>query len=133
VFPGNENGLAGDELSGGLFRRGAAKTRKGGGALRLALVLATTGLAVGAALAGAGTAWADGNALQTIAKWQSDGYQVNIDRVGSGPLNKCVVTSVRNPNTITRLVRVGGRGPGPSYLVPVIVSKTVQVSLDCTS
>ena len=103
--------------------------------MRIALTLAATGLAVCGTLANAGTASADGNAEATIAQWQSDGYQVNIDRVGSGPLNDCVVTSVRNPNTQTQLVRVNRGGPnnrGNSFLVPVVLSRTVQVSLDCT-
>lgn len=80
----------------------------------------------------AGFAAAD-SAQATINQLQSQGYTVNIDKVGSGPLDKCVVTSVRNPNTQSYFVRTGGRGGGPSYLVPVITSKTVQVSLYCAS
>ena len=101
--------------------------------MRAALTLAAAIVATGAVFtAPAGFASADqGAALNTITYWQEQGYQVNIDRVGSGPLENCVVTSVRNPNTITRLVRVGGRVSGPTYLVPVIVSRTVQVSLYC--
>jgi hypothetical protein len=105
--------------------------------MRMALTLAATALAVCGALATAATASAKGNAAATIDQWEANGYQVNIDRVGSGPLSACVVTSVRNPNTITQLVRIdrGGRGPdgrGSSVLVPVVVNRTVQVSLDCT-
>ncbi|HZA09917.1 hypothetical protein [Mycobacterium sp.] len=100
--------------------------------MRTALTLAAAGLAAcGAVLASAGTASADGNAQRTIADWENQGYTVNIDRVGSGPLDQCTVTSVRNPNTITRFERVDGRGPGPSVLVPIVVSRTVQVSLYC--
>ncbi len=102
--------------------------------MRTALTLAAAALAVCAVVATpAGIASADDSAQNTINYWEQQGYQVNIDRVGSGPINECVVTSVRNPNTITRLVRVGGINDiGPSYLVPVIVSRTVQVSLDCS-
>ncbi|MFZ0834920.1 MAG: hypothetical protein WAM92_17975 [Mycobacterium sp.] len=102
--------------------------------MRTVPALSAAALAVCAVVAGpAGIASADDSAQDTINYWEQQGYQVNIDRVGSGPLNKCVVTSVRNPNTITRLVRVGGINDiGPSYLVPVIVSRTVQVSLDCS-
>jgi hypothetical protein len=101
--------------------------------MRPAWTLAAAALAAGAAvLAPAGSAAADGNAQQTIANWQSQGYTVNIDRVGSGPLDKCQVTSVRNPNTITQFVRVGGRaGPGTSVLLPIVTSRTVNVSLYC--
>ncbi|MGE5693687.1 MAG: hypothetical protein ACM4D3_00140 [Candidatus Sericytochromatia bacterium] len=101
--------------------------------MRAALTLAAAATAMGVvAAAPAGVAAADNSAQNTINYWEQQGYQVNIDRVGSGPINECVVTSVRNPNTITRLVRVGGKHDGPSYLVPVIVSRTVQVSLDCS-
>ena len=82
-------------------------------------------MATGAALAApAGFASADNGAQTTINYWEQQGYQVNIDRVGSGPINECVVTSVRNPNTITRFVRVGGKNdntselPGPSDREP---------------
>ena len=99
--------------------------------MRAALTLATAvAAAAGVLAAPAGLASAD-SAQNTINYWEQQGYQVNIDRVGSGPLQSCVVTSVRNPNTITRLVRENTRGPGPSFLVPVIVSRTVQVSLYC--
>lgn len=102
--------------------------------MRAALTLAAAAFATGVVVAApAGVAAADNSAQNTINYWEQQGYQVNIDRVGSGPINECVVTSVRNPNTITRLVRVGGRNDdAPSYLVPVIVSRTVQVSLDCS-
>ena len=81
----------------------------------------------------AGLASADQGAQNTITYWEQQGYQVNIDRVGSGPLQSCVVTSVRNPNTQTQLVREGGRDNRPSFLVPVIISRTVQLSLYCAN
>jgi hypothetical protein len=98
--------------------------------MRIALTLAAATLAAcGAIAAPAGVASADTSALQTIGQLEADGYTVNIDRVGSGPIEDCVVTSVRNPNTITRFVRVG-RGKD-SALVPVVVSRTISVSLYC--
>ncbi|MDT5012336.1 MAG: hypothetical protein QOH57_3953 [Mycobacterium sp.] len=101
--------------------------------MRKASTLAAAAVALGVIAAPAGLASADQQSAQgTIDFWQQQGYKVNVDRVGSGPLQDCVVTGVRNPNTITRLVRVNSRGPGRSYLVPVIVSKTVSVSLDCS-
>ena len=102
--------------------------------MRAALTLAAAALATGIVVAApAGVASGDDSAQNTINYWEQQGYQVNIDRVGSGPINECVVTSVRNPNTITRLVRVGGKhDDSPSFLVPVIVSRTVQVSLYCS-
>jgi hypothetical protein len=100
--------------------------------MRMALILAAAALATGVSAAPASIASADNGAQATISQLEAQGYTVNIDRIGSAPLDKCVVTSVRNPNTNTQLVRVGGRGPGPSVLVPVIISRTVQVSLDCS-
>lgn len=103
--------------------------------MQKALTLATAALTAGGVMAApAGFASAD-SPLETIGLLEAEGYTVIIDRVGSGLIEDCVVISVRNPNTITRFVRVGGRGGGrgDSVLVPVIVSKTIQVSLDCTS
>jgi hypothetical protein len=46
------------------------------------------------------------------------------------------VTSIRDPQTITRLVRIDRgeprRGNDDVDLVPVVVSKSISVSLDCT-
>jgi len=103
--------------------------------VRTVVALAAAALATcGAVAAPAGWAVADQSAQQVIQQWEDQGYQVNIDRVGSGPIQNCVVTSVRNPNTITRTVRTGGRFDNtPSTLVPIIVSRTVQISLYCAS
>lgn len=107
--------------------------------MRMALTLAAAAVAgFGAVAAPAAVASADTSAQDTIGQLEAQGYTVTIDRVGTGPLDKCIVTSVRNPNTQTQFVRVGGRGPfggggGNSVLVPVIVNRTVQVSLYCAT
>ena len=49
---------------------------------------------------------APGNAYATIGQLEAAGYDVNIDRVGSAPIEQCIVTSVRNPQDITRTIRV---------------------------
>ena len=92
--------------------------------------------AAGAVVAGpAAAAWADNSAQQTINQLQQQGYTVNIDRLGTAPMSQCVVTSVRNPQTVTQWVPyVGptlGRNRG-TVLVPVITSQTISVSLDCS-
>jgi hypothetical protein len=92
--------------------------------------------AAGAVVAGpAAAAWADDSAQQTISQLQQQGYTVNIDRIGTGPMSQCVVTSVRNPQTVTQWVPyVGptlGRGDG-NILVPVVTSQTISVSLGCS-
>lgn len=100
--------------------------------MRKALTTAAAVIAACGVVAAPGAVASADSAQNTITYWEQQGYTVNIDRVGSGPLQDCVVTSVRNPNTITRLERVGGRDNRPTWLVPVIVSRTVQVSLDCS-
>ena len=91
-------------------------------------VLIGTGLAA-AALSLAGTAAAE-SAVVTIGQLEAQGFDVKIDRVGSAPLNQCEVTGVRNPRERTELVRVGGRGDRD--FIPVVVDRTVTVSLDCS-
>jgi hypothetical protein len=97
----------------------------------MALALAAATVAVSAAiLAPTGTASADSSAATTIGQLEAEGYTVSIDRVGSAPLNECTVTSIRNPYTNYQWIRVGR---DPSVLVPVVVSKTIQVSLYCVT
>ncbi|MCX2933024.1 hypothetical protein ORI20_22385 [Mycobacterium sp. CVI_P3] len=103
--------------------------------MRTALALAAVA-AVGGIVAGpAATAWAEQSAQETINQLQQQGYTVNIDRIGTGPLSKCVVTSVRNPQTVTQWVPYVGPGKGNdrTILVPVVTSQTISVSLDCSS
>jgi len=38
-----------------------------------------------------------GEAEQTISRLESEGYDVIVDRVGSGDLSQCEVTGVRHP------------------------------------
>lgn len=75
------------------------------------------------------------SAVVTIGELQAEGFDVTIDRIGSAPLEQCAVTSVRNPQTETRLVRVesiGRNGKKNFDLVPIVVRRTITVSLDCT-
>ena len=101
--------------------------------MKLAITtLAATGIAAAtlalAAPAIAAPSSSGGSTQDTIAQLQSQGYTVNITRVGSGPLSACKVTNVRNPNTVTRTNRTG---PGNS-LQTIIVSKTIDLTLNCT-
>lgn len=86
-----------------------------------------TGLAA-AALSMATTANAE-SALITIGQLEAQGFDVKLDRVGSAPLNQCEVVNVRNPRERTEFVRVPG---DDGDLVPVVVKRTVTVSLDCS-
>lgn len=80
----------------------------------------------------AGFASAEESAQQVISRLQSEGYTVNIDRIGTAPLDKCVVTSVRNPQQVSQLVPYVGPGlGGDRILVPAVTSQSVSVSLNC--
>ncbi len=69
-----------------------------------------------------------------IEQLRSAGYTVNIDRVGSAPLENCTVLSVRNPQQVTQPVRVvdrNGRGRDVD-VIDVVVHQSISVSLDCS-
>lgn len=96
--------------------------------------LAAAAVAVcGVILAPAGVASADESPSQVIGRLQSQGYTVNIDRVGTKPTDECVVTGVRNPQQVTQWVPYAGPGAGGNrVLVKVVVSQSISVSLDCS-
>ena len=102
-------------------------------------MLRTAALAAAAAVCAAvvapvGAAWAEESAQKTIADLRKQGYFVQIDKIGTGPMSKCIVTSVRNPQTVTQWVPYVGPGLGDqgTFLVPVVTSQTISVSLDCS-
>jgi hypothetical protein len=99
----------------------------------LALTAAAVVGVCAAIAAPAGFAAAE-TAQETISRLQSQGYTVTIDKVGTASLDKCTVTSVRNPQTVTQLVPyVGpGRGNNRTALIPAVVSQTISVSLNCS-
>jgi hypothetical protein len=104
--------------------------------MRTAMTIAAATVATfGVLAAPAGFASADKSAQQTISELQSQGYTVNIDRVGSGPLSDCVVTNVRNPQQVTQWVPAVGPvlgGGNRNVLVQQTVSQSISVSLNCT-
>jgi hypothetical protein len=93
---------------------------------------------VAAAFCGfAGPAWAEESAQATIDRLQNEGYTVTLDKIGTGPMSKCVVTSVRNPRTFTQWLPYIGPGRGGAnsdsrILIPVVTSQSISVSLDCS-
>jgi len=100
----------------------------------LLTLIALAATACGLILAPAGTASAADSAIATIGLLEAQGFDVKIDRVGSAPLSDCVVTNVRNPRERTEIVPViGGRNRnGDRDFIPVVVDRTVTVSLDCS-
>jgi hypothetical protein len=105
--------------------------------MRPSTVLAAFATAACAAIiTPAGMASAEESPQEVITRLQNEGYQVNVDRVGSGPIDQCVVTGVRNPQTVTELVRVfDGKDKDGNIdwdWVEVVVSRSISVSLNCT-
>lgn len=100
----------------------------------------TRGIAVLASAAAvlvtpAGVALADQSAQETINDFQRQGYTVTLDKIGTAPISQCIVTGVRNPHTVTQWMPYVGPGLGSvngTFLVPVVTSKSISVSLDCT-
>src|SRR3954447_11815222 len=86
--------------------------------------------ALGMLLGPAGQAQAE-SAIVTIGQLEAQGFDVKIDRIGTAPLAQCVVTSVRNPRNQTQLVEID-RSRGRDILVPIVVNRTITVSLNCT-
>ena len=74
------------------------------------------------------------SAQATINRLQDEGYTVNIDKIGTAPMNKCVVTNVRNPQQVTQWVPyIGpGRDNGDRSLVLKVMSQSISVTLDCS-
>ena len=102
--------------------------------MRVLMALAALVAAVATVVGPAGPASAEESAQDTINDLQRQGYTVTIDKIGTGPMSKCVVTGVRNPNTITQWVPYVGPGLGGdgTFLVPVVTSQSISVSLDCS-
>ena len=102
--------------------------------MRTNWTLAAVAAAVfGVIAAPAGLASAEESAQQVISRLQSEGYTVNIDRVGSGPMSECVVTNVRNPKQVTQWVPYTGPGrDGDNFLILDVVSQSISVTLDCS-
>ena len=87
----------------------------------------------GAVAAPTGLASAEESAQELISRLQSEGYTVNVDRIGSGPMSQCVVTNVRNPQQVTQWVPYNGPGRhGDRVLVEVVTSQSISVTLNCS-
>ena len=99
----------------------------------MALAAAAVGLLVGPADQASAEFGSGESAVLTIGRLEAEGFTVNVDRVGSAPLSQCVVTNVRNPQEQTRLVRVDGGKKNRDRVIEVVVSRSISVSLDCSS
>lgn len=72
-----------------------------------------------------------GSAAVTIDQLQAQGIDVRVNRLGSAPLDECEVTDIGNVQEQKRLVNVEGFDDR-NTLVPIVVKRTVTVSLDCS-
>jgi hypothetical protein len=106
----------------------------GGAAVQTKLMLAALVAGVcGAIAAPAGLASAEESPQEVISRLQSEGYTVNVDRVGTGPIDQCVVTNIRNPQQVKQWVPYTGPGKdGDHVLVQVVTSQTISVTLNCS-
>jgi hypothetical protein len=96
----------------------------------LSVQLAVAAAAIGVLALPAIPAHAESAAV-TIGLLEAQGFDVRVDRVGSAPLEQCVVTSVRNPQERTQIVRIDGRRR--DRFIPVVVDRNITVSLDCSN
>ena len=101
--------------------------------MRTKWAIAAAAAVCGVIVAPAGVALADESPNDVISRLQQQGYTVNIDRVGTAPTNECKVTNVRNPQQVTQWVPYTGPGRnGDRFLVQVVTSQSISVTLDCT-
>ncbi|GAT08191.1 hypothetical protein H7I77_04060 [Mycolicibacterium novocastrense] len=94
-----------------------------------AILLTMVGLAAvacGAILTPAAIASAAESAELTIATLEAQGFDVKVNRIGSAPLDECVITDVRNARERTELVRRG------DDLIQVVAQRTITVTADCS-
>ncbi|HEX7824599.1 MAG TPA: hypothetical protein VF477_06850 [Mycobacterium sp.] len=98
----------------------------------LLTLIAIAAAAIGILLVPTGMASAGSNsAIATIGLLEAQGFDVRVDRIGSAPLSECEVTSVRNPQEQTRVVRVNRRN-GRDDFIQVVDNRSITVSLDCS-
>jgi hypothetical protein len=82
--------------------------------------------ACGAIAAPAAIASAAESAQLTIATLEAQGFDVKINRIGSAPLNECVVTDIGNVRERKEFVRRG------DDLIQVVAARDITVTADCS-
>lgn len=81
--------------------------------------------------AGAATAAPSGvvTAAQTVGQLQSQGFHVIVNKVGTAPLDRCVVNAVRPGQTFARM---DSGAPGAmDDIVTTVTAKTIYVDVAC--
>jgi hypothetical protein len=82
-------------------------------------------------LAGAANAAPSGptTASQTVANLQAQGFDVILNKIGTAPLDQCVVSAVRPGQTYSRMD--SGVPGAMDDIVTTVTSKTVYVDVAC--
>ncbi len=94
-----------------------------------AILLILTGMAAAACgliTLPAAIASAQESAQLTISTLEAQGFDVKVNRIGSAPLNQCVVTDIGNVRNRTELVRRG------DDLIEVVAQRNITVTADCS-
>ena len=71
-----------------------------------------------------------GSASTTIELLEAQGIDVRLSRIGSAPLEECEVTDIGKVQEQKQLINVDD--DDRNVFVPVVVKRTVTVTLDCT-
>ncbi len=83
--------------------------------------------ACGAIAAPAAIASAAAESAQlTIANLEAQGFDVSVNRIGSAPLNQCVVTDIGKVRERKEFVRRG------DDLIQVVAERNITVTADCS-
>jgi hypothetical protein len=97
------------------------------------LPVIAAGAIVTAALGSASTASAapSGNvdASETVSQLQASGFDVIVNKVGTAPLDECVVSAVRPGQTYARMD--SGVAGAMDDIVTTVTAKTVYVDVAC--
>ena len=99
----------------------------------LTLPVIAAGAIAAAALGLAGAAGAapsgDRDASQTVGQLQARGFDVVVNKVGTAPLDRCVVSAVRPGQTFSRM---DSGAPGAmDDIVTTVTAMTVYVDVAC--
>jgi hypothetical protein len=90
-----------------------------------AIAAATLGLAGAAGAAPSGSI----DASQTVSQLQARGFDVIVNKVGTAPLDRCVVSAVRPGHTFSRM---DSGAPGAmDDIVTTVTAMTVYVDVAC--
>ncbi|EID17299.1 hypothetical protein [Mycolicibacterium phlei] len=92
----------------------------------LLMMTGAAALACGAMLAPAAVATAAESAQLTIATLEAQGFDVKVNKIGSAPLSRCVITDIRNPRERTELVRRG------DDFIQIVAQRSITVTADCS-